>query len=76
MKITCLEHSEIYQLGKNYEILIHGNVCGYGAEICWCMAVNATKWFELLQKVIENEPLYEFPNESFGGRTSDTCFVS
>lgn len=40
MKITCLEHNIKYELDENYEILINGNVQGYGAEICWCVTVR------------------------------------
>lgn len=40
MKITCLEHNIKYELDENCEILMNGNVQGYGAEICWCVTLT------------------------------------
>jgi len=61
---------------SDLEILITGHIYGYGGEIEWCHAVKKLEWIDLVETVMRTNPEYQFPNEQFGGRTSDSMFTA
>jgi hypothetical protein len=76
-KVECPEHALICDvLDVNHEILIHGDAVGYGAEINWCQVIKLNIWNVLIKKIISSrtKAMYAYANESFNGRTSDTCW--
>ena len=58
------------------ELLVFGNYYGYEAELFWCRIVNVKEWFSISRTIIGINPIHEYPNEIFGGRTSDSCITA
>jgi hypothetical protein len=73
----CPEHRCIIEINDNSDdrqIMISGKLAGYGGEIEWCGIVTESVWLDTVEKAMQVDSTYDFSNEEFGGRTSDTMF--
>lgn len=75
IKQKCYVHNKDNFVKENYSILIFGHISGYGAEASCFEIIDKDEYYKLVEKSIEEYPNYKFPNEWFGGRTSDTMFT-
>lgn len=77
IQVECPEHGLNCRVkDNNHLILITGSAQGYGAEINWCTVSTINEWTKLVMKALKTNSTYEYSNEWFGGRTSDTCFTA
>jgi hypothetical protein len=80
LKVICPEHQKEcyiynYNGNNNFHILVHGNIDGYGASIEWCEIMTRKYWIKLVEHAMKKNSCHGYPNEHFGGRTSDECFT-
>jgi len=76
IKMKCPEHDKTVLIHDNASVYVNGINRGNGAEVVWNNLIPLKEWTNAFNTVITTNPNYEFANEWFGGRTSDTCFTA
>ena len=76
IKMKCPEHDKTVLVHDNTSVYVNGINRGNGADVVWNNLIPLKEWTNAFNSVVATNPNYEFANEWFGGRTSDTCFTA